>query len=76
VIAGACNPSRACKALQAEDKIGVMPPCRVIIQEKESGKVEVAAIDPSASRATAGNQALLSIAEDVGKKRKNARDTF
>ena len=34
-ILGACNPSYAYKALLAEDKIGTMLPCNVIVQEKE-----------------------------------------
>lgn len=75
VILGACNPPLAYKALQTEDKIGVMLPCNVIVQKNESGTVEVAAIDPTASMATIGNPALLPIAEEVNKKLKNAIDT-
>lgn len=74
VILGACNPSLAYKALKTEDKIGVMLPCNVIVQEKESGTVEIATIDPAASMATVGNPALFPIAEEVGKKLKNAID--
>jgi len=48
-ILGACNPSFAYRALQAEDKVGVMLPCNVIIQDRGDGKVEVAAVDPVAS---------------------------
>jgi len=40
-ILGACNPNFAYKALQAEDKIGVMLPCNVIVEEHEDGTVEV-----------------------------------
>src|SRR5665647_627307 len=47
-ILGACNPPFAYKALQAEDKVGIMLPCNIIIQEKENG-VEIAAVDPVAS---------------------------
>jgi uncharacterized protein (DUF302 family) len=72
VILGACNPPLAYKALQAEDKIGVMLPCNVIIVEQESGIVEIAAIDPMASMATVGNRALVPIAEEVSKKLKKA----
>ena len=48
-ILGACNPEYAYQALLAEDKIGTMLPCSVIVQEVEAGKIEVAAIDPIAS---------------------------
>ena len=40
-ILGACNPPFAYKALLAEDKIGIMLPCNVIVQEKAAGQVEV-----------------------------------
>ncbi len=45
-ILGACNPAFAYQALQAEDKIGTMLPCNVIVQEHRDGKVEVSAVDP------------------------------
>src|SRR5690554_3867725 len=48
-ILGACNPPFAYKALQAEDKIGTMLPCNVIVQETADGDVEIAAVDPLAS---------------------------
>lgn len=64
-ILGACNPPFAHKALQAEDKIGLMLPCNVIVQEKESGKVEVSAVDPIASMQAVQNSDLGSIADDV-----------
>jgi uncharacterized protein (DUF302 family) len=72
VILGACNPPLAYKALQAEEKIGVMLPCNVIVIEQAPGAVEIAAIDPMASMAAVGNPALLSIAEQVSKKLKDA----
>jgi uncharacterized protein (DUF302 family) len=74
IILGACNPALAHKALQTEDKIGVMLPCNVIVQDRGSGQVEIAAIDPSASMAAVGNPTLLPIAEEVSKKLKNAID--
>lgn len=68
-ILGACNPPFAYKALQAEDKIGVMLPCNVIVQEKDNG-VEVAAIDPVTSMASADNPALKDIALQIQSKLK------
>ncbi len=64
-ILGACNPGFAYKALQAEDKIGTMLPCNVIVQETSDGKVEVAAVDPMASMMAIQNEALGGIAAQV-----------
>ncbi|PIB25558.1 DUF302 domain-containing protein [Maribacter sp. 4G9] len=64
-ILGACNPSMAYEALQAENKIGTMLPCNVIVQEKEQGKIEVAAVNPAASMQAIKNDALVSIAKKV-----------
>jgi uncharacterized protein (DUF302 family) len=69
-ILGACSPSHAYKALQAEDKIGTMLPCNVIVQEKTPGEVEVAAVDPIASMQAVENPALAGIAKDVQNKLK------
>ena len=67
---GACNPPFAHQALQAEDKIGLMLPCNVIVQELAEGKVEVAAIDPVASMQAVKNNALLGEAQQVQRKLK------
>ncbi len=64
-ILGACNPHFAYQALQAEDKIGTMLPCSVIVQEIEGVGAEVAAIDPAASMQAVGNPALEKIADQV-----------
>ena len=58
IILGACNPPFAYKALQAEDKIGTMLPCNVIVQENAEGNVEVAAIYPIASMQAIQNPKL------------------
>ena len=70
-ILGACNPSFAHKALAAEDKIGAMLPCNVIVQEVAPGEVEVAAVDPVVSMQGVENAALMPIAEDVRAKLKD-----
>lgn len=64
-ILGACNPTFAHKALQHEDKIGLMLPCNVIVQELDNGQIEVAAVDPAASMMAVENEQLAGIATEV-----------
>jgi len=70
-ILGACNPPFAYQALQAEEKIGTMLPCNVIVQQKGDHEVEVAAIDPIASMQAVNNPRLLAVAEVIQSKLKN-----
>jgi len=64
-ILGACNPPFAFKALSTEDKIGLMLPCNVIVQEVGEGEVEVAAINPVASMQAVKNPGLKDVALEV-----------
>jgi len=64
-ILGACNPPFAYKALLAEDKIGTMLPCNIIVQEKTAGHIEVSAVDPAASMQAIENKALNEIASEI-----------
>ena len=69
-ILGACNPPFAFKALQAEDKIGTMLPCNVIVQEIADSQIEVAAIDPIVSMQSINNPELEKIASQIQEKLK------
>lgn len=71
-ILGACNPSYAYKALQLEDKVGIMLPCNVIVQELDSNKVEIAAVDPVASMMAIENPNLAGIAGEIKEKLERA----
>jgi len=64
-VLGACNPRMAYQALLAEDKIGTMLPCNVIVQETKDGKVEVSAVDPMASMMAIENKVLAGVASEV-----------
>jgi uncharacterized protein (DUF302 family) len=75
-ILGACNPPFAYQALQAEDKIGTMLPCNVIVQEHTEGNVEIAAVDPVASMQAIENPKLKNIAEQVQAKLKRVIDNL
>ena len=64
-ILGACNPPLAHQALTADDKVGTMLPCNVIVQDLGGGQIEVAAIDPAISMEQIGNPTLKNIAKSV-----------
>jgi uncharacterized protein (DUF302 family) len=74
-ILGACNPQFAYQALRAEDKIGTMLPCNVIVQETQKG-VEVSAIDPIASMAAVTNPELVNVATQVRERLKKVIETL
>ena len=73
-ILGACSPRHAFKAIQAEDKIGVMLPCNVLVQETADGKVEVSIVDPVASMAAIDNADLGAMAMEVRELLKSVAD--
>jgi uncharacterized protein (DUF302 family) len=69
-IFGACNPSFAYKALQVEEKVGVMLPCNTVIIDKENGTTEVVVIHPIASMMAIHNPALETLAKEITEKLK------
>ena len=76
-ILGACNPQMAYEALQVEDKIGILLPCNVILQQKDpDGLVEVSIIDPIKTMDVVGNESLMEIAKLAEKKLKNVSESL
>lgn len=67
-ILGACSPALAHKALLAENKIGTMLPCNVVVRDNGDGKIEVAAVDPVSSMQAVQNPALVDVASQVQQK--------
>lgn len=65
IILGACNPVFAYEALKAEQNIGTMLPCNVILQENKDGRIEVSAVDPVASMQAIENKQLGKVATEV-----------
>jgi uncharacterized protein (DUF302 family) len=64
VILGACNPPFAFEALQAEEEIGLLLPCNVIVYEKNGGTA-VAVFDPMVMSQLIDNPAMQPIADEV-----------
>lgn len=75
-ILGACSPALAHKALLAENKIGTMLPCNVIVRETGGGKTEVAAVDPVSSMQAVQNPALAEVASQVRQKLRNVIESL
>jgi uncharacterized protein (DUF302 family) len=65
IILGTCNPSYAYKAVQVEEKIGVMLPCNVILIERGNNETEVAAVNPAASMLAIDNYDLKNYAAGI-----------
>lgn len=64
-ILGACNPHFAYKALLGEDKIGVLLPCNVVVEQHENNDIEVSAVDPIASMSAVQNAQMEVLATEV-----------
>jgi len=75
-ILGACNPPFAYKALQAEDKIGTMLPCNVLVIEQGPNNIEIAAVNPIASMQAITNPDLGDVAQQVTDKLKSVIDNL
>jgi uncharacterized protein (DUF302 family) len=75
VILGACNPLNAHKAILAEENIGLMLPCNVVVYEREE-KTVVSVIKPTAVMSAIGNEKLQQLAVSVEAQLKNAFDSL
>ena len=66
-ILGACNPAFALRSIEAEDKIGTVLPCNVMLQETSSG-TEIAAINPISMVSEIDNEEMKVIAKEIYEK--------
>jgi uncharacterized protein (DUF302 family) len=64
VILGACNPTMAHRALQAELDLGLLLPCNVVLYEEDGGTT-VRVMDPVAALSLATNPAIAPVAAEV-----------
>lgn len=73
IILGACNPPNAYKAILAEENIGLMLPCNVIVYEK-GGRTVLSVIKPTVAMNMIDNAELGAIAEFIEAKLQRAFD--
>ncbi|RWR20088.1 DUF302 domain-containing protein [Agrococcus lahaulensis] len=74
VILGACNPPLAHQALQAEESIGLLLPCNVVVRASAEGSTTVEALDPLMMLQVTGNEQLRPVAEDAARRLRAAID--
>ncbi len=65
VILGACNPRFAHKGLQAEESLGLLLPCNVVVRQGD-GVTVVEAIDPATMVEITGNPEMAALSAEVG----------
>ena len=65
IILGACNPPFAHQALQAEEEIGLLLPCNVIVYSNQEGKTVISAMDPEAVLKLVDNPKIVPVAKEV-----------
>lgn len=68
VILGACNPPLAHRALQAEESIGLLLPCNVVVRALGEDRAVVEALDPLTMVEVTGNTALQAVADDAAER--------
>lgn len=76
VILGACNPQLAHRALQAEEDIGLLLPCNVIVYEAGPGQTKVSALDPGMMVEVTGNEVLKGIAKEARERLEKALESL
>jgi uncharacterized protein (DUF302 family) len=74
IILGACNPPNAYKAILAEENIGLMLPCNVIVYEKD-GKTALSVFRPTVAMQMIENDRLRKLAEEVERQLKKVFDS-
>ena len=75
LILGVCDPAAAQKAICAEQNIGLMLPCNVIVYEN-CGRVIVAAVRPTVAMQMIDNLDLHRIARDIERRLKGFIDSL
>lgn len=64
VILGACSPSHAYRAIQAEPGIGLLLPCNVVVRADGTGTI-VEVIDPQMMVTLSDSSAMCAVADEI-----------
>lgn len=76
VILGACNPPLAHRAVQAEDSIGLLLPCNVLVRSTGEQETVVAALDPQTMVQLTANEQLRPVADEAAQRLRDALATL
>ncbi len=68
-ILGACNPPFAHKALEAENLIGVLLPCNVVVWDEGCHRV-IAAMEPGIMKTLDDNPEIKTVADEISQRLK------
>ena len=75
-ILGACNPTYAYKALQAEENIGILLPCNFVVQENSEGTISVSAVNPYETMKSVGNPEIEIVGAEIAEKLKRVLESL
>ena len=76
VILGACNPPLAHRSLQAEESVGLLLPCNVVVRSVGADATVVEALDAQIMVGVSANDGLRSVADDAAGRLRAALDSL
>lgn len=76
VILGTCNPQLAHRALNAEREIGLLLPCNVVVRAQDDGRTLVQALDPQVMVTVPEREELRPVADEAGRRIREALDSL